>query len=93
VRKGAFGVTAGLTGLALGATGFQPGAPTQDPATVLSLRALFGLFPGLCFLLGTVLFLRRFHFGEAEHAAVLRALSARRAAPAGAPSSAADRCR
>jgi GPH family glycoside/pentoside/hexuronide:cation symporter len=78
VRKGAFGVTAGMTGLALGATGFQPGV-TQDPATLLALRALFGLFPGLCFLLGTVLFLRRFHFGQAEHAAVMEALAARRA--------------
>ncbi len=84
VRKTAFGVTAGLTGLALGATGFEPGV-TQDESTLLALRALFGLFPGLCFLLGTVLFLRRFHFGQAEHAAVMSALAARRLGARAAP--------
>jgi GPH family glycoside/pentoside/hexuronide:cation symporter len=76
VRKGAFGITAGAAGLALGWTGFVPNAE-QPPETLLALRALFGLFPGACFLLGTVLFLR-FRFTQDEHAAVQAALAARR---------------
>jgi GPH family glycoside/pentoside/hexuronide:cation symporter len=78
VRKGAFGLTAGATGLALAATGFEPNA-VQEGDTLLAMRALFGLFPGACYLLGTLLFLR-FRFTQAEHGAVLRALEARRTA-------------
>jgi GPH family glycoside/pentoside/hexuronide:cation symporter len=76
VRKSAFGVTAGIAGLALAATGFVPNAE-QGPATLLAMRALFGLFPGACYLAGTLLFLR-FRFTQAEHAAVLAALAERR---------------
>ena len=76
VRKGAFGITGGAAGLALGATGFVPNAE-QPPETLLALRALFGLFPGACYLLGTLLFLR-FRFTQAEHEAVQAALAARR---------------
>jgi len=75
-RKGAFGITAGATGLALGATGFAPNAE-QSPGTLLALRALFGLFPGACFLAGTLLFLR-FRFTQAEHQAVQAALAEQR---------------
>jgi GPH family glycoside/pentoside/hexuronide:cation symporter len=80
VRKGAFGLTAGATGIALSATGFVPNAE-QQPDTLLAMRALFGLFPGACYLLGTLLFLR-FRYTQAEHGAVLSALAARRAAAA-----------
>jgi GPH family glycoside/pentoside/hexuronide:cation symporter len=75
VRKGAIGVTAGGAGLALGATGFVPNAE-QSPQTLLALRALFGLFPALCFAVGSLLFLR-FRFNQAEHEAVQAALAAR----------------
>ena len=78
VRKGAFGVTAGATGLALAATGFVPNAE-QQPGTLLALRSLFGLFPGACYLVGTLLFLR-FRFTQTEHNRVLAALAERRAA-------------
>ena len=80
VRKGAFGLTAGATGLALAGTGFVPNAE-QQPETLLAMRALFGLFPGACYLAGSLLFLR-FRFTQAEHGAVLSALAARRAAAA-----------
>jgi len=78
VRKGAFGLTAGATGIALAATGFVPNAEQQQ-GTLLAMRALFGLFPGACYLVGTLLFLR-FRFTQAEHRAVLAALATRRAA-------------
>lgn len=78
VRKGAFGLTAGATGIALAATGFVPNAE-QGPDTLLAMRALFGLFPGACYLAGTLLFLR-FRFTQAEHRAVLSALATRRGA-------------
>ena len=51
VRKGAFGLTAGATGIALASTGFVPNAE-QPPETLLAMRALFGLFPGACYLAG-----------------------------------------
>jgi GPH family glycoside/pentoside/hexuronide:cation symporter len=103
VRKAAFGVTSGAAGIALGATGFVPNAEVQAPGTLLALRALFGLFPGACFLVGTLLFLR-FRFTQAEHARVIAALAARRLGhpeprPAGmpvelaAPSREANACR
>jgi GPH family glycoside/pentoside/hexuronide:cation symporter len=89
VRKAASGVTNGAAGIALGATGFVPNAAVQTPETLLALRALFGLFPGACFLVGTLLFLR-FRFTHAEHARVMDALAARRVGraeppPAGLP--------
>jgi GPH family glycoside/pentoside/hexuronide:cation symporter len=80
VRKGAFGITAGATGIALSTTGFVPNAQ-QGPDTLFAMRALFGLFPGACYLAGTLLFLR-FRFTQAEHGAVLSALAARRAGAA-----------
>jgi len=76
VRKLAFGIPPMLTGFVLQAVGYEPNAE-QSEATLLALRALFGLVPGACFVVGTLLFLR-FRLDEAEHAAIRASLDARR---------------
>jgi len=78
VRKCAAALPAGLTGLALALTGFQPNVE-QTESTKLAMRAITGMAPALCYLIGTLLFLR-FAFNEAEHTEVRRALDARHAA-------------
>jgi GPH family glycoside/pentoside/hexuronide:cation symporter len=75
VRKCAAALPAGLTGVALALTGFQPNVEQTD-ATKFAMRAITGFAPAICYLIGTVLFLR-FSFNEAEHAEVRRALDAR----------------
>jgi GPH family glycoside/pentoside/hexuronide:cation symporter len=64
-----------LVALALEAAGFRPGA-AQPPRVDFALRALFALSPAL-FHLFAALLLRRFAFGEREHAAVQAALAGR----------------
>lgn len=78
VRKAGFGASTVLTGLVLGWVGFEAGAE-QGEDTLLALRALFSFVPGTCYAVGTFLFLG-FRLDEQEHAAVRRALDARRAA-------------
>jgi GPH family glycoside/pentoside/hexuronide:cation symporter len=80
VRKAATGLAVMLTGLLLGAVGFEPNAP-QSEDTKLGLRLLFGIVPGACYAAGTLLFLR-FRLNQAEHAAIRDALSRRAATPA-----------
>jgi GPH family glycoside/pentoside/hexuronide:cation symporter len=75
VRKSAFGVATMLVGLLLGGIGFEPNSEQSD-ATKLGLRALFGIVPGLCYLAGTLCFLR-FRLDEAAHLAIRRELDAR----------------
>ena len=75
VRKSAFGVATMLTGLLLGLIGYEPNVE-QSEATKLGMRTLFGIVPGLCYLVGTLCFLR-FRLDEAAHLAIRRELDAR----------------
>jgi GPH family glycoside/pentoside/hexuronide:cation symporter len=75
VRKSAFGVATMLVGLLLAAIGFEPNSEQSD-STKLGLRALFGIVPGVCYLVGTLCFLR-FRLDEAAHLAIRRELDAR----------------
>jgi GPH family glycoside/pentoside/hexuronide:cation symporter len=75
VRKSAFGVATLLTGLLLGLIGYEPNVE-QSEATKLGMRTLFGIVPGLCYLAGTIFFLR-FKLDEAAHLAIRRELDAR----------------
>jgi GPH family glycoside/pentoside/hexuronide:cation symporter len=77
VRKAAFGVVAMLTGTTLTLIGFVPNQP-QSEETLFALRALFGIFPGASFVIGTLLFLR-FGLNEREHSEIRAALDGRAA--------------
>ena len=77
VRKSATGLTAMLAGVALQAAGFVPNAEQSESAR-LAIRGLMALFPGACFAIGTLLFLR-FSLNQAEHEAIRTELDARRA--------------
>ncbi|MCG8591545.1 MAG: glycoside-pentoside-hexuronide (GPH):cation symporter [Proteobacteria bacterium] len=76
VRKSGTGLTLALTGFMLEISGFVPNVE-QSEETKLALRALVGLFPGGCYVIGTLLFLR-FRFTQDEHARVQEELLARR---------------
>jgi GPH family glycoside/pentoside/hexuronide:cation symporter len=76
VRKAAAGVSAMMTGFVLQIVGFEPNVE-QTEATKLAMMALFGLAPGVAYLIGTLLFLR-FSFNEQEHARVTAVLESRR---------------
>ncbi|MBD3649440.1 MAG: MFS transporter [Pseudomonadales bacterium] len=75
VRKCAASVTALVTGLVLQMSGFEPNIE-QSETTQLAMRALFGLLPCACYIIGAILFLR-FSFNEAEHGAVREELARR----------------
>jgi GPH family glycoside/pentoside/hexuronide:cation symporter len=75
VRKSAFGVAAMLAGLLLAVIGFEPNVE-QGESTKLGLRALFGVVPAVCYLVGTLCFLR-FRLDEAAHLAIRRELDGR----------------
>jgi GPH family glycoside/pentoside/hexuronide:cation symporter len=75
VRKSAAGVATILSGVLLAAVGFEPNAVQSETAR-LGLQALFSFVPGLCYVVGTLAFLG-FRLGEAEHAAIRRALDER----------------
>ena len=75
VRKSATGITAMLAGLALELADFAPNEEQSETA-LLAIRGLMGLFPGICFAIGTLLFLR-FQLNQAEHAAIRSQLDAR----------------
>lgn len=76
VRKCSGSLCALITGLALQASGFVPNIE-QSAETRDAIKAVFGLLPAACYLIGGLLFLR-FKFSEREHAAT-RAELARRA--------------
>ncbi len=75
VRKSAGSVTALVTGLVLQYTGFEPNIE-QTEQTQNAMRALFALLPGICYVVGALLFLR-FNFNEKEHAEVRQILAER----------------
>ena len=54
VRKSATGITAMVAGVALQVAGFVPNAEQTESAK-LAIRGLMALFPGVCFLIGTLL--------------------------------------
>lgn len=64
IRKAAFGIMVIITGIVLELVDFVPNAE-QTEATKQGMLALYGLFPGLCYLIGAVLF-SRFKLGEKE---------------------------
>jgi GPH family glycoside/pentoside/hexuronide:cation symporter len=75
MRKSAYGLAAMGSGLLLSAVGFVPNAE-QSETTQLGMRALFGIAPGLCYVLGFFA-LRRLRLDEAEHTEIRRELDAR----------------
>jgi len=80
MRKSAYGLSAMGTGLMLDAVGFVPNA-AQSEATQFGMRAIFGLVPGTCYVLGWFA-LRRLRLDEAEHASIRRTLDDRALAAA-----------
>ncbi|MEE9278551.1 MAG: glycoside-pentoside-hexuronide (GPH):cation symporter [Myxococcota bacterium] len=83
VRKSAVGVTAMITGFALQLSGFVPNVDQTEQAR-FAILALYGLFPGVCYLIGTLLF-SRFSLNEEEHARIRTELEARAAAGGARP--------
>lgn len=79
VRKSAVGVTAMVTGFTLQLSGFVPNADQTEQAR-FAILALYGLFPGVCYLMGTLLF-ARFSLDETEHARIRAELDARAVVP------------
>ena len=75
VRKAATGVATMISGFLLAGVGFEPNA-VQSEGARLGLQLLFSLVPGLCYLVGTLAFLR-FRLDQTEHAAIRRALDHR----------------
>lgn len=78
IRKSAGSLTALITGLALQFSGFVPNVEQTDEV-LLVIRGVFAFLPGVCYVIGTLLFMR-FGFNEAEHAEVRRELEARASA-------------
>ena len=76
VRKSAASLTVLVTGFVLQFWGFQPNAE-QSLDTQHAILALFTLLPGLCYVIGTIIF-TRFSFNEQEHKAVRLALDERK---------------
>ena len=75
VFKCAFGITLFLTGWVLQLSGFRPNQEQTEGAK-LALLSLYALYPLVCYLIGTAIFLR-FGLGEREHATIRLALDAR----------------
>ena len=78
VFKLATGVTLMLTGFVLQAVDFVPNQAQTESAR-LAIKALYSLFPLICYSLGTLLFLR-FKFDEKEHRRIRAVLDERAAA-------------
>jgi Na+/melibiose symporter-like transporter len=75
VRKSSAALCALITGLVLQYAGFEPNQ-VQSDETVGAIRAIFGLIPAACYLVGGFLFMR-FTFNEAEHRAARAAIDRR----------------
>lgn len=75
VRKCSASLCALITGLVLQFADFEPNA-VQSPETVDAIRAVFGLLPAVCYLVGGLLF-TRFTFNELEHRAARAAIDRR----------------
>ena len=73
--SGPTGVTLMLTGFVLQQAGFVPNAEQSEGARFW-IRALYSLFPFVCYVVGALLF-ARFSLGEAEHERIRAELNAR----------------
>lgn len=78
MQKSAAGVTIIVTGFVLELTGYVPNVE-QTEDVQLAIRSLYALFPFVCYLVGSLLFLR-FGLDEREHGRIREALEARREA-------------
>ncbi len=76
IQKSAAGVTIMVTGIVLQVAGYVPNVE-QTETVQTAIKALYGLFPFACYLIGSLLFLK-FSFNEREHDGVRRDLEARR---------------
>ena len=77
IRKAASAATALIVGAVLQATAFAPNME-QTEEVQLAIRALIGLLPAFCYLIGIAFFMR-FSFNESEHRAVREILDQREA--------------
>ncbi len=75
IRKCSASLCALITGLVLQFSGFVPNE-AQSEQTVDAIRAIFGLLPAACYVIGGWLF-TRFAFNEAEHAAARATIESR----------------
>ncbi len=80
VYKGSLGVMLLLTGFVLEFSGFVPNQP-QTMTVQVAMVTLYGLFPLVCYVVGSLLF-RRFSLDEAAHAGIRDELDRRREAQA-----------
>ena len=78
VQKSATGVMLLLTGFVLQVSGFVPNHP-QTMTTQVAMVSLYGLFPLVCYAIGSMM-MRRFKLDEAEHARIRLELQRRRRA-------------
>jgi GPH family glycoside/pentoside/hexuronide:cation symporter len=76
VQKSATGVMLLLTGFVLQASGFVPNAP-QSMTTQVAMVSLYGMFPLVCYAIGSVMMLR-FKLDESEHGRIREELRRRR---------------
>lgn len=76
IRKGGWGVAAGVGGLALGWAGYDGNAELQAPAVKTTILVFVGAVPAVAYLVGAVL-MGRFSLNEREHAEVLRQIRER----------------
>jgi len=77
IRKSASAATALIVGGVLQVTDFAPNTE-QTQEVQLAIRALIGLLPAFCYLIG-ILFFLRFSFNEPEHRAIRAILDQRKA--------------
>jgi sugar (glycoside-pentoside-hexuronide) transporter len=77
IFKVANGLIQWLTGVVLTFSGYVPNAE-QTPAVKVTILALYGLFPMVCYLIGAALF-ARFRLDEASYSAIRSDLDARKA--------------
>ncbi|MEN8161509.1 MAG: MFS transporter [Myxococcota bacterium] len=76
IRKGGWGIAAGVGGLALGWSGYDGAAEAQTDTVRWTIVVLVSLVPASANVLGAF-FMRRFGLNEAEHADVLRRIRER----------------
>jgi GPH family glycoside/pentoside/hexuronide:cation symporter len=76
IRKGGWGVAAGVGGLALGWSGYDGAAESQTETVQWTIIVLVSLVPGGANVIGALL-MRRFGLNQAEHAEVLRRIRER----------------
>jgi GPH family glycoside/pentoside/hexuronide:cation symporter len=76
VSKSATGVMLLLTGFVLQISGFLPNQH-QSMTTQVAMVSLYGMFPLVCYAIGSVMMLR-FNLDEKEHARIRAELDARR---------------